>query len=865
MDNSYLQTSILQTKLIPPSFYPENIQRKRLQAMALAAANLPISIISAPAGSGKTACLVEAAQNNPQNTAWYSLEDSDNEPIRFWRYFHFALERILPGIIPDISITLSEIGIGFIPGEIDSLSNCFLKTARAITLILDNFQHIQHPDILQGILYLVEHQPKNFHLVLSTRVSPALPLSRWRVKGILAEIKSKDLAFTQEEAEALFQQDEECCLDAHQMQHIMEYSRGWAAGLRLIEYALREQADESAIWSVGRRLTTDYLTHEILASLPPVWLDFIQQVAILDQFTLEMAQHLSQQPETEKLLEQLLDANLFLQKHGEIWQFQPFFREAILARLSPEVTRKLHQRAAAWFEVRHWPEKAISHALAGEDWQRAAPLIIQNAGAMLQNGELQTLAGWVQAISGEPNIQGQDLQVIKAWVLSLQGENLESMQIIETLQQIVDLDQLSLKDWWYGLRCQFALLSENNQQALEFAESALAMAENDSLFIRGTLQVSRASALQALGRSEEAVKGFRDAIETNRRGGHVFTSLFSLAGLGMELNEQGQRLQAMDICQQALEEGRESTGAYSSMYGILFLLLARLQWEANALTDASHSVEQADTLFGHLGIAGFLISADLIRAQILIASEAYGEAFNLIQHNRRRIHSEEFTGFRQVFDMLKAEICLKMGDYRAVETWLEEALLPADLSEDPAREMEFILKARYLIEKGLWLEAESLLNAIILYAQNTHHIRVHIAALLLHASLLWKKADIGRVNRCLEEALVLATPQQYLRILLEYGAPLAGLLVQLPMASAEVRSLFGFQGGQVPSQLVEMLTRREVEVLRLLAENQTNAEIAQTLVVSNETVKVHLKHIFQKLGVENRRQAVRQARQLNLF
>ncbi|NMB55401.1 MAG: hypothetical protein GYA15_11925 [Leptolinea sp.] len=865
MDNSYLPTTILQIKLIPPSFYPENIHRTRLQELVLAAGNLPISIISAPAGSGKTACLVEVAQNNPQNTAWYSLEDSDNEPIRFWRYFHFALEQILPGIVPDISIALSKNRIGFIPGEIDLLCNCFLKTVQTITLVLDDFQVIHHPDILKGILYLVEHQPKNFHLVLSTRVTPALPLSRWRVKGILAEIKSKDLAFTQEEAETLFKRDKKCCLDAHQMKYIMEYSRGWAAGLRLIEYALREQTDEPAIWNVGRRLTTDYLTHEILTDLPPDWLDFIQQVAIFDQFTLEMARFLSNQPATENLIGQLLDANLFIQKKDEIWQFQPFFREAILARLSPDVSRKLHQRAATWFKEHHWPEKAISHALAGEDWQLAAPLIIQNAGTMLQNGELQTLAGWVQAMPEEQSIKVQDLQVIKAWVLYMQGNNIESMQIIENIQQTVDLDQLSLKEWWYGLRCQFALLSENNQQALEFAENALSMVGNANPFIRGILQFSLASALQALGRSEEAVKGFRDAIKTNRETGHVFTNLFSLAGLGMELNEQGQRLQAMDLCQQALEEGCVLMGVYPPMYGLIFLLLARLQWEANALIDASRSLEQAEMLLGSLGITGFLISADLIHAQILIASDAYGEALNLIQQNRRRIRSEEFTGFRQVFDMLKAEIYLKMGDHRYVETWLEEAELPADLGEDPAREMEFVLKARYLIEKGLWPEAESLLNVIILYAQNTHHIRVHIAALLLRASLLWKKADIGRVNHCLEEALVLATPQRYFRILLEYGAPLSGLLVQLPAASAEIRSLFGFQGVQISSQLVEMLTRREMEVLRLLAENQTNAEIAQTLVVSNETIKVHLKHIFQKLGVENRRQAVRQAYKLNLF
>jgi LuxR family maltose regulon positive regulatory protein len=215
--------------------------------------------------------------------------------------------------------------------------------------------------------------------------------------------------------------------------------------------------------------------------------------------------------------------------------------------------------------------------------------------------------------------------------------------------------------------------------------------------------------------------------------------------------------------------------------------------------------------------------------------------------------------------MLKAEISLKMGEYRAVENWLEDANLPPQVRDDPAREMEFVLMARYQVERGLWHEADALLESLLAYAKDARHVRVSIAALLLKAVLLWKKGEIGRLNHCLEEALALAAPQQYYRLLLEYGAPLAGLLAQLPAAPAAIRTLFGYKHDPAAPLMVEMLTRREMDVLRLLAENHTNTEIAQALVLSNETVKVHLKHIFQKLSVENRRQAIRQARQLELI
>lgn len=865
MDNS--NPEILRTKLIPPSIYLGYIERDRLRSAILNASRFPLTIVSAPAGSGKTTVLVEFVQDNPQETVWCSIDEMDNDPVRFWQYFSFALAQLLPNLTLDIPITAPEIGTDFITGRLNVLCNDLLEAARQITLILDNFQHIRHPDIIHAMVYLVEHQPENFHLILSTQSMPEFPLSRWRAKGMLAEIRTKDMLFSRDEVEAFFNSGtgNGKRLDDQQIQHIVEFSQGWAAGLRLIQYALREQVGDLKDWSAGRKFTMDYLTNEILDSLPSEWLDFIQQVAIVDQFDVELAQYLSGRVETPELLEQLLNANLFIQQQGEAWQFPPFFRETILRRLNPDAKNKRHLRAATWFEEHNHIEKAIDQALAGKDWQRAVRMIVVDAEAALQKGELENLAGWIQGIPFEVRAEYPDLQIVQGWIFYLQGKNLEAIQIIDNLSAAGQSEKLSLIGWLAGLRCQIALLKENNQQALELANVALKLCGDAGQFIQGVLLFSRASALQALGKSEEVVESYLEAVKLNRTVGNMFTGLFSLVGLGMELNEQGQRIRALDLCQQTLDEYSDISAIRNPIYGIIFLLLARLQWEANALADAKDSLQQADILFAKLGITGFIISADLIRAQILIASEFYGEALQLVQYNRRRTRSEAFIGFRQYFDMLRAEIFLKMGNYRSVETWIQEADLPAHPADDPAREMEFTLKARYLLERGFLSEAESLLDAITQHAKNTRHARLLIMALLLKAQLQWKKGDIGRVNQYLGEGLALATPQQYFRLLVEYCAPMRGLLAHLPQASPEVRALFGFTANSASSSVFEMLTHREMDVLRLLAENHTNAEIALKLVVSTETVKVHLKHIYQKLGVGNRRQAVRQARKLELI
>jgi LuxR family maltose regulon positive regulatory protein len=857
--------SILRTKLIPPALGGEYISRKRVLDRLTDAFQRSILLLTAPAGYGKTVCLADFAQKNPSFTGWLSLEETDNDPVRFWQYFSAALERILPDFKLNTPLTLPEMGMSFLPGGLDTLCNYLLDIPHPLIMILDDFQRVYQPNILKAITYLVDHQPANFHLIISTRIAPTLPLARWRAKGIIAEIYTKDLTFLEEEIMAYSEARENCFQDIEQIQRILNMTQGWAAGIRLMDIATQSYPDWLEAGAKGRRLATDYLTGEVLNQLPPDWFIFLKQIAVFDQFTSEMVLFLTDNRDANLLLDQFKEANLFLQQQSDIWQFHPFFREALLSRLTDAERTGLHNRAAAWFESHLQPDKAIASALAGEDWDNAVRLILQQANGKFQQGEIYTLNSWIKSIPEEKRNGSPDILLIDGWIHYLQGKNLEAQQIITQIEQSCAVDQIHQKDWWAGLRCQMALLQENNRLAFELAQFALAENSAGNNFMRGLLITSLAMAQQALGDSEGAITSFKKALQINRNTGGFFVSIFSLAGLGIELNEQGQRLQAIELCRQALDDREDFSAPDNPFYGLIYLLLARLYWEANELEEAQMTLETASSHLERLGIHGFQISADVIRTQILIAREDYDKALHLININRRQTRCAEFVGFHQLFDMLKASIMLKMGNLSYVENWLEEANLPTGPQADPAREMEFLLKASYLVEKGSLHEAKQLLDDLLIYAQNTRHVRIAISTRLVQAILEWKKGELGRVRLHLEEALILAAPQQYIRLLLEYGAPLSGLLAQIPEAPIQIRSLFNPGDSHETPEVVEMLTRREIEVLRLLAENHTNTEIAQALVLSSETVKVHLKHIFQKLSVDNRRQAVRLARQLKLI
>jgi LuxR family maltose regulon positive regulatory protein len=418
---------------------------------------------------------------------------------------------------------------------------------------------------------------------------------------------------------------------------------------------------------------------------------------------------------------------------------------------------------------------------------------------------------------------------------------------------------------WSGLQCQLALLREDNRVALQLAEESLRDLPKENTFIRGLLLHSLASAHQALAHTEDAVHAFRESIDVNIQSGNRLIALFSLISLGIELDEQGHLRQAIALCNETLADIIPPEEQGNPLTSVVDLMSARLAWETDDLAAMSNYLETSTHKLDNLGITGFNISCDMLHTNLLMASEEYGEAMTLINRNRQKTKSAAFTGYNQIFNLLRAEICLRMGRMADTAEWLEKADLPASPFDDPAREMEFLLAARFRLEAGETNECKRALDELEAYALQVKHVRLLIAVLLTRASLQWKLGNPGTVRNLLEEALSLANPEGYVRLLLDNAGPLLGLIAQLPDAPAAIRARFPLTEPGTASGLVEMLTSREMDVLRLLADNRTNQEIAANLFLSGETVKVHLKHIFQKLGVNDRRQAVRQAHDLNLL
>lgn len=609
-----------------------------------------------------------------------------------------------------------------------------------------------------------------------------------------------------------------------------------------------------------------------------------------------------------------------------VWyQFPPFFREALQRRLDPAARQAQHCRAAAWYaaQAAEFPahggpspsassalDAAIQHALAGQDWENAARWIRMEAEPCMIRGELHRLSGWIARLPESVQGASPDLQLICAALAYLQGHVPEMAIRIQNATRILDADrildagriqlvreasavngapltaeQLGLLN---GMRCYLALVQEDNPAAIRLGQEALAQLGSSAPFLRGMLWIALANAQHAVGEVAQAAATLQEAIRVNRSTGNLWGYPYAQANLAMEYQAMGQRRRALAACQETLEELRGADGSLPPIAGMALILLARLYLEGDQWHEAQAALNQGRALCESFGVPGLLLSAGQAEAQWLAARGQWSEAVQALNQIIRRASRSEYLGFKRQFSAARAELFLHLGDLAAAANWLDEANLPTRPEDAPARLAEFLAQAGYWLAAGQRSQALALLDQLDAFARRTGQQRLRIAILLRQAAALLQsppgeQSAREQAARYAREALALAAPEGILRPFLDEDGPLLELLAALPETPEAIRvraqqNLLRTQqslprarqsalpaAAQAQNRLPEPLTRRELDVLHGLAQQMTNQEIADQLVLSEETVKAHLRHILRKLNAANRREAVRRALEIGLI
>jgi LuxR family maltose regulon positive regulatory protein len=838
-----------------------------------------LTLLSAPAGSGKTSLAAEWLRTGDYGYAWLSLDENDNDPVRFITYLVGALQGVNGELGKATQEMLKSPQMPPLNDMLASLVGEITALDAPLTLALDDYHFIQSLPVHQAIQFLLEYQPANLHLVIITREDPPVPISRLRARGQLLEIRQNDLRFSLDECARFLGEVMRLDLSDDDIAALARRTEGWVVGLQLAALAMQGAPDRSAFvqsFTGSHRYILDYLLDEVLEGQPPDLQEFFLKTSILERLSAPLCDALTGYNDSRERLQALDAANLFinpLDQNREWYRYHRLFAELLRhrLRLQPGISLdELHHTASVWFEDNGFLVDAIQHALSAEDWPRASGLILQQYDAMLRDGEYVTLIDWCQRIPERVIKADPKLCLAYAWPLLLKGEYETAAALLVQAESLAFENQTLLGEI-AAAQAYLAQVNGDGARLVQFSERALALLPADNLSGRCLVALNLGLAYWHVGRIDAADKAFEEALQAAHRTSNHYALATAEIFLARSLAVRGLLRQA-----EARLLEIEARGMRTPIMTLLYLDLATLYYEWNDLARAREYLHKGTQIAQKIGNQEFEIAAHLLWARLYHAQGQPGQATHAIQQADRIVAGGGVparTGDR----ILALQTELSWGE----SVFAQEP--PEGVDAHPFYRYLGLARIRYLLAQGRQAEALDLLEKTAATAEAAGWGYGQVALYTLWA--LATDEQLAAIAR-LQQAIELAQPQGYLRIFVDAGPRLAPLLQEAArqgvypqyvgqiLAAMRVETLPGHAPSypargdaarSMADQIVEPLSEREIEVLRLLAAGLSNRQIAEQLVIGLNTVKSHVHNICGKLGASNRTQAVALARGLGML
>jgi LuxR family maltose regulon positive regulatory protein len=891
-----IEAQLLVTKTRAPRLPPGFIARPRLSQWLTEAMRHGVVLLSAPAGYGKTTLLAEALQHTPMPVGWVSLDDDDNDPGTFWLYVISALETVSTETCRPILTALQSPERPPTRWLLTALVNSLSSQGTDFALVLDDYQAIASPAIHDGIGFIGEHLPPHLHLVIAARADPPLPLARWRARGGLAEIRAEELAFTSAEAAAFLERNTGTALREADVTALQRRSEGWIAGLKMAALTLTGRKDITSsikAFSGANRFILEFLVEEVLDRQSPRVRRFLLETSVVERLSGPLCNAMTGNDDGQSMLEQLESANLFLtplDDERRWYRYHQLFADVLRSRLTasePEHVGVLHRRASEWLEREGLIDGAIEHSLLGGDGDRAVLLLEEEAPRMLAQGQAARLLRYTGRIS-EPLLLGSPwLCVSFAWA-ALMANNQELLlpMLSRTVTALSDVPEKMtpcsrsnvqrIKGHLLSIQSFVARAQGDIPRATGLSEEANRELPGDvpgDRVAHAVNSLNLAACYQESGDIAMAVSFLEELATAGRAGGFSYAALAARASLA-EIEMQLSRLdRAAAICEEAIEQGRRWGGA-GPMPGtaLSFIVRGRIQYERNDLEGAAASLHEGIEL-GEMSenrepvLKGYLSMAELAQAK--------GDQDAAVEWLDRAGNLGPWVSLPPELGQLPARKCkvaLHRGDRVAATNWAREQEMSLPMSRQPRydQELAWLTLVRVRIATGSCRELPVYLDAFIRNAERQGRTGAVIEGLILKALCADRSGASAEAARSFERAVSLAEPAGYVRIFVDEGSSLTGLLRRLCTEgthrdyATRLLDAMSPEGGSRPG-VVESLSERECEVLRLIAAGKSNREIACDLFLATGTVKKHANNIFGKLGVGSRTQAVARARELGIL
>lgn len=901
--NVIMPVPVLSAKLNMPPRRPSSIRRHDLIARLNAGVYHRLTLISAPAGFGKTTVLTDWISELDHPVAWLSLDAAESDPLRFMVYLISALQTIQPVI----GQTVLDGMQGSQPPSPEALLTPLLNDIAAIPekllLVLDDY-HVIDSGVIDALLAaLLEYLPPQMHLVIATREDPNLPIARLRARDQLTELRVSDLRFSAQEASDFLRSVMGLDLSLEEIRALEQRTEGWIAGLQLAALSLQGRTDSSEFirgFTGSHRFVLDYLTEEVLRLQPEAIRRFLLQTSILDDLNASLCDAVTGRNDSQKMLETLERSNLFViaLDHDRQWyRYHHLFAEALrlyLQNMQEESFAELHLRASHWYQGHNRPQEAIRHALASGNSEQAADLIERIWPQMDENYQSGIWFRWVEAlpetvIRSRPNLchgyarcllyQG-DIAGCDIW-LQVAWDWLDARADVSGEMHIGDEEQF--RQLPASLNCSYAyraLVAGDLEAALEYARQALSFVTEDDHLSFTQSTVFSAIACWSMGELIKADQILTDFIEQMEAGGHPEESYELMTVIGDIRMTVGQLYRTHLAYEHALQ--LISNGTKSQAYGKedLYRGLAELNREWGRLELAEEQLSLAEQLGEErVNLPQWHERLYTSWARLKLSRGDTSAALSYLDKAERyQVHSP--LPVVRPLAALRARVRIVEGRLDSAQEWARQQKLSADDDITFLKEYSYITLARLLIARYRLVPSSESLQAANRLLERLHGAAEEgartgslIEILILRAVLSELQGEHNTALMALQEALSLAEPQNYVQLFVDEGPIMAHLLseaVSSGTVSDYVDSLLKAFNRPAASltaiqPLIEPLSERELDVLRLLASDLSGPEIARNLMISLNTMRTHTKNIYSKLSVSSRLSALRRAEELGLL
>ncbi len=821
------EQELLATKLFIPPPVPTLVARPRLIAQLTAGVGRAVTLVSAPAGWGKTTLLSSwhaDLSGSGYPLAWVSLDAGDNDPVRFWTYVLVALNTLYDGVSDEALALLRSPQPPPMEPVLTSLLNALTALPMDAVLVLDDYHAIEAHPIHHALAFLLEHLPPRLHLVIATRVDPSLSLARLRVRGALTEIRATDLRFTSEEAAAFLTEVMRLPFESSQIEALEARTEGWIAGLQLAALSAQGRTVERLAQFVeaftgSNRYVLEYLSEEVLQQQPEEIQSFLLYTSLLDRLNGPLCDAMLGKDDGQAMLKQLERANLFivpLDDEQRWYRYHTLFAGVLRSRLQhaqPKLVPELHRRASAWYEQHEMLAEAVQHALAASDFEHAADLIEQSYHAIAVRGQVRTVLGWLNMLPDQL-VRTRPLLYIYQADMLMHTKQLEAAEArLQDAERSLKADmprnqRRTILGLVAALRAILVRYTGDFERGVALAHQALKLLPETVNFghasamlgklLPETVNFGRASAMLSAAHaylvsgdvtpSTECVVAA--TLAPARALNDFYMVLRSIALLSRLQILQGQLRKAATTYEEAVRVVPEQnvlralSGGATYYFGLGDILREwnQLDEASRYLMDGMELMRGTQTIFADEVTLGHLALARLQRAR-----GEYGRAIATLETFAQLARERNFVPHLLARGLaLRAQVELAQGNLAAAIRWADLSGLSVEDDLNYPREVEYLTLARICIAQGrddpasrFLQDALNLLNRLLQDAEAKARVHSAIEILILRVLALDAQGDHQGALIALERAVMLAEPEGYIRIFVDEGEPMLTLLSKL--------------------------------------------------------------------------------------